>query len=179
MISTCISCQAVSQTDSAEPIKLSAMPEGPWEKVLIDFYGPLTSEEHLLVVIDRYSRFPEVEIVKSTRASIDIPKLNRIFPMHGIPKIVMSDNGPPFLSAAFARYAITLGFKHQFGTPYWPQANGEVKKFNQCLGNAIQIAASEGKVWKQELQRYLFQYRVTPHSITSVAPCKLLFNRKL
>ena len=38
---------------------------------------------------------------------------------------------------------------------------------------------SEGKVWKQELQRYLFQYRVTPHSITSVAPCELLFNRKL
>jgi len=91
----------------------------------------------------------------------------------------MSDNGPPFSSAEFARYATTLGFTHQFSTPYWPQANGEVERFNQCLGKAIQIAVSEGKVWKQELQRYLFQYRVTPHSITSVAPCELLFNRKL
>jgi len=178
-ISTCISCQAVSQADPPEPIKLSAMPEGPWEKVHIDFYGPLPSGEHLLVVVDRYSRFPEVEIVKSLRASIVIPKLDRIFSVHGIPKIVMSDNGPPFSSAEFARYATTLGFTHQFSTPYWPQANGEVERFNQCLGKAIQIAVSEGKVWKQELQRYLFQYRVTPHSITSVAPCELLFNRKL
>ena len=178
-INTCISCQAVSQADPPEPIKLSAMPEGPWERVHIDFYGPLPSGEHLLVFIDRYSRFPTAEIVKSTRASIVIPKLDRIFSVHGIPKIVMSDNRPTFSSAEFARYATTLGFTNQFSTPYWPQANGEVERFNQCLGKAIQIAVSEGKVWKKELQRYLFQYRVTPHSITSVAPCELLFNRKL
>ena len=178
-ISTCISCQAVGQAAPPEPVKLSAMPEGPWEKVHIDFYGTLPSGEHLLVVIDRYSRFPEVEIVKSTKASIVIPKLDRIFSVHGIPKIVMSDNGPPFSSAEFARYASTLGFTHQFSTPYWPQANGEVERFIQCLGKAFQIAVSEGKVWKQELQRYLFQYRITPHSITGVAPCELLFNRKL
>ena len=134
---------------------------------------------HLLVFIDRYSRFPEVEIVKSTRAAIVIPKLYRIFSVHGIPKIVMSGTGPPFSSVEFARYATTLGFTHQFSAPYWPQANGEVERFHQCLEKAIQIAVLEGKVWKQELQRYLFQYRVTPHSITSVAPCELLFNRKL
>ena len=178
-ISTCISCQAVSQANPPEPVKLSEMPNGPWEKVHMDFYGPLPSGEQLLVVIDRYSRFPEVEIVKSTKASIVIPKLDRIFSVHGIPKIVMSDNGPPFSSAEFARYATTLGFTHHFSTPYWPQANGEVERFNRCLGKAIQIAVSEGKVWKQELHRYLFQYRVTPHSITSVAPCELLFNRKV
>ena len=178
-ISTCISCQAVSQANTPEAVKLSEMPNGPWEKVHMDFYGPLPSGEQLLVVIDRYSRFPEVEIVKSTKASIVIPKLDRIFSVHGIPKIVMSNNGPPFSSAEFARYATTLGFTHQFSTPYWPQANGEVERFNWCLGKASQIAVSEGKVWKQELHRYLFQYPVTPHSITSVAPCELLFNRKV
>ena len=52
-ISTCISCQAGGQAAPPEPIKLSAMPEGPWEKVHIDFYGPLPSGEHLLVVINR------------------------------------------------------------------------------------------------------------------------------
>ena len=45
---------------------------------MIDFYGPLPSGEYLLVLIDRYSRFPEVEIVKSTKASVIILKLDRI-----------------------------------------------------------------------------------------------------
>ena len=34
---------------------------------MIDFYGPLPSGEYLPVLIDRYSRFPEVAIVKSTK----------------------------------------------------------------------------------------------------------------
>ena len=82
-INTCISCQAVGQAAPPEPVKLSAMPEGPWEKVHIDFYGPLRSGKHLLVVIDRYSRFPEVEIVKSTKASIVIPNWIKYFPCMG------------------------------------------------------------------------------------------------
>ncbi len=36
---------------------------------------------------------------------------------------------------------------------------------------------SEGKALKQELHRFLLQYRTTPHSTTKVAPCELLFNR--
>ena len=62
----------------------------------MDFYGPLPSGEYLLVVIDRYSRFPEVEIVKSTKASIIILKLDRIFSVHGIPNVIKTDNGSPF-----------------------------------------------------------------------------------
>jgi hypothetical protein len=52
----------------------------------------------MLVVIDAYSRFPEVEIVSSTSAKSTILKLERIFATHGIPKVLKSDNGPPFQS---------------------------------------------------------------------------------
>ena len=60
----------------------------------------------------------------------------------------MSDNGPPFSSTEFARYTTILGINHQFNTPYWPQANGEIERFNKCLGKVIQTAVSEGKLWK-------------------------------
>ena len=63
---------------------------------MIDFYGPLPSGEYLLVLIDRYSRFPEVEIVKSTKASVIILKLDRIFSVHEIPEIIKPDNRSPF-----------------------------------------------------------------------------------
>jgi len=49
-----------------------------------------------LVVIDAYSRFPEVEIVHSTNGKGTISKLDRIFATHGVPKVLKSDNNPPF-----------------------------------------------------------------------------------
>ena len=174
---SCIACQAVGRPAPPEPLHLQDMPKGPWEKVHIDFYGPLPSGDYLLVVIDRYSRFPEVEIVRSTKASVVIPKLDKIFSVHGIPETVKTDNGPPFSSDDFDRYLKTLGITFEPSTPCWPQANGEVERFNQPLGKALQTAVTEGKVWRQELYRFLLQYRTTPHSTTKVAPCELMFNR--
>ena len=67
---------------------------GPWQKVHFDFNGPLPSGENLLVCIDRYSRYPEVEMVRSTKAASVMPLLDKIFSVHGLPHQVISDNGP-------------------------------------------------------------------------------------
>ena len=142
---SCIACQAVGRPAPPEPLHLQDMPKGPWEKVHIDFYGPLPSGDYLLVVKDRYSRFPEVEIVRSTKASVVIPKLDKIFSVHGIPETVKTDNGPPFSSDDFDRYLKTLGITFEPSTPCWPPANGEVERFNQPLGKALQTAVTEGK----------------------------------
>ena len=75
-IDNCITCQAVGKLPPQEPISGTTMPKGPWETVHIDFYGPLPTGEYLLVAIDRYSRYPEVEVVRSTKASTIIPKLD-------------------------------------------------------------------------------------------------------
>ena len=93
-IDRCIPCQATGQPNPPEPLQMSDMPQGPWEKVHADFYGPLPSGEYLLIVLDRYSRYPEVEIVRSTKASSIIPKFDKIFATHGIPITMTTDNGP-------------------------------------------------------------------------------------
>ena len=97
---------------------MTDMPTGPWETVHLEFYGPLPSGEYLLVAIDRYSRFPEVEIVKSPKASVVIPKLEKIFVTHGIPSIVKTDNGSHFNGEEYSRYLKALGIKPQFSTPF-------------------------------------------------------------
>ena len=129
IICICMTSQAVRQANLPEPVQLSEMPNGLWKRVHIDFYGPLSSREQLLLVINRYCWFSEVQFVQSIKNLIVLLTLDRILSVHGIPKIVMSDNGPPFSSAEFARYATTLGFTHQFSTPYLQQANGEVGRF--------------------------------------------------
>ena len=176
-IKRCIPCQATGRPDPPQPLTMSELPNGPWQKLHIDFYGPLPSGEYLLVVIDRYSRFPEVEIVRSTKASTVIPKLDKIFAMHGLPSSVTSDNGPPFNGDDYDRYLKHLGIKRDPSTPKWPQGNSEVERFNQTIGKALKTAKIEGRVWQQEINRFLLQYRTTPHSTTKVPPAELLFNR--
>jgi hypothetical protein len=53
----------------------------------IDLTGPFTNNEYLLVVIDYYSRFPEVEIVRSSTSATIINKLRKIFAVHKITKL--------------------------------------------------------------------------------------------
>ena len=45
------------------------------------------------------------------------------------------------------------------------------------LGNVIRTALLEKRKWKQELKRFLLNYRTTPHSTTKIPPATLLFNR--
>ena len=121
----------------------------------------------------------EVEIVSSTSAAAAIPKLDKIFATHGIPDLLKIDNGPPFTSHAFKVFATELGFKHRKITPLWPKANAEAERFMRTLGKAIRTARTEQKNWEKELQKFLRNYRSTPHSSTGKSPAELLMGRQI
>jgi hypothetical protein len=62
MIKTCRACQIMANPNQAPPVNTTKLPDRPWTKLGIDLAGPFTNNEDLLVVIDYYSRFPEVEM---------------------------------------------------------------------------------------------------------------------
>ena len=49
-----------------EPMQRVEPPSGPWQDVAIDVLGPFPSGEKLLVVVDYYSRFFEVVVMRTT-----------------------------------------------------------------------------------------------------------------
>nr|XP_058973198.1 uncharacterized protein K02A2.6-like [Pocillopora verrucosa] len=61
-VDSCLPCQATttSKAERLEPLKMTQLPNAPWKELAMDFLGPLPSGEYLMVVIDEYSRFPEV-----------------------------------------------------------------------------------------------------------------------
>ena len=180
-VDSCLSCQAATTGNAQrlEPLQMTPLPRAPWKELSMDFLGPLPSGDYLMVVIDEYSRFPEVEIVTSTSARSTIPKLDAIFARQGIPDVLKSDNGPPFNGTDFKNFAEHLGFQHRKITPLWPRANGEAERFMTTLEKCIRAATVEHKNWKQELNKFLRQYRATPHSTTGISPCEALNQRKL
>ena len=80
-------------------IKMSTTPEDdkappqPWYTFNADFCGPFPNGEKLLVVIDSYCRYPEVEIMQSTTTTAVISTFQRIFARHGYPEELTTDNG--------------------------------------------------------------------------------------
>ena len=131
-VSECIPCQAATSNTKREPIAMSQLLSQPWKEISIDFCD-LPTGEHLLVIIDDYTRFPVVEIVTSTSSQAVVPHLDCVFALFGVPEVVRTDNGPPFNSHYFAQFAKYLGFNHRRVTPHWPQANGEVERFMRVL----------------------------------------------
>ena len=62
---------------------MSELPSGPWENISIDFCGPLPSGNYLFVMVDEYSRYPIVEIVKSVSVRYIIPILDKVISTFG------------------------------------------------------------------------------------------------
>ena len=174
LLGQCIACQANYNSKQREPLQMTELPNRPWQNVCVDFYGPLPSQQFLLGIMDEYSRFPEVEIVRSEAAATVVPVLDKLFSSRGIPEKLKTDNGPPFNGFEFEQFADYLGFEHQKVTPRWPEANGCAESFMKTLGKVCKCAQLEHRSWKQELYKFLRNYRATPHTTTGVAPATML-----
>jgi len=84
---SCLACQAATYKKIHEPLQMSELPADVWHSLCADFCGPFPNGFYLLVVMDEYSRFPVVEMVRSTSAQSTIEKLDATFSMFGVPYI--------------------------------------------------------------------------------------------
>ena len=162
-----------------EPLRPTAMPDKPWQDIHIDLCGPFPTGESLLVCEDACTRWPEVVILKTTTSAVIISHLKKIFAAQGILVTVISDNGPQFVSEEFEALLRDYGIAHRKVTPYWPQANAQVERFNRTIEKAIRGAHVEGKDWRKELFTFLLNYRATPHAMTGVSPALLHLGREI
>ena len=84
-------------------------PENVFQHCSANFKGPISGEYYLRVLIDNLSRYPVVQIVKSTGFSDLKPKLDDTFGMFGVPESITHDGGPPYNSGEWKRYAREQG----------------------------------------------------------------------
>ena len=68
----CYGCQLVTKETIIPPVKTTRLPERPWQDPALDLLGPLPTGEHLLVLIDYFSRWVEVDVIYSTTSEVII-----------------------------------------------------------------------------------------------------------
>ena len=172
-------CQAVTPTSANPFVKSTMMSTKPWRYLAVDLMGPLPRGESLLVTVDYFSRWIEVDVVKCTTSSVVIGCLEKHFSRHGIPEMLRTDNGPNLVSSEVEKFLNELGINHVKTTPLWPWANGEIERQKMSLLKYMRVAQVEENPWQRELQKYLLVYRSTPHTITGTSPADLLYERKI
>ena len=74
------------------------IPKSLWLSAAVDLCSPFPTGEILLILVDYYSQFRFVEILKNTSSANIISKLLKIFSVHGLPEILRSDNGGGILN---------------------------------------------------------------------------------
>lgn len=178
-VTACDGCRLVGLPSKPEPMKRRELPAKPWIDVALDFLGPLPTGEYILVVIDYYSRYKEIEVMKHITAEETIVRLHKIFTRLGFPVTLTLDNARQFISTTFENYCSRNGIHLNFSTPYWPQENGLVERQNRSLLKRLQISHAMGRDWKSDLQEYLMMYYTSPHSVTGKTPTELCYGHTI
>ena len=126
----CRMCKSVKSTPTVALLHPWAWPSRPWQRVHVDFAGPLKGSM-FFVLVDAHSKWPEVVEMKTTSAMKTIEVMRALFAAYELPEQVVSDNGPQFSSEEFKDFMKGNHIKHMLSTPYHPSTNGLAERFIQ------------------------------------------------
>ena len=178
-VETCHPCQAATATTHRDPLVPTDPPTDVWTDLAADHWGPTPLNTHMLVVIDKLSRFPEVVEVSGTSAQANIAAFDTIFSRHGFCKTLTTDNGPPFNgndSHELQVYFKWAGIEHNpTMSAEDPEANGLAEAFMKIVKKIWHTCTITKRDAMAEINKRLLAYRATPHPTTGKAPAELMY----
>ncbi|XP_062534191.1 uncharacterized protein K02A2.6-like [Armigeres subalbatus] len=179
-VKDCQTCCMLSRRNPPLPFSSRDLPDGPWEIVQTDFLSiPGYGSGDFLTVVDTYSRYLFVVEMRRKTAEATNAALCDIFKLWGCPRILQSDNGPPFNSSTFCSYWENKGVKVRKSIPMSPQSNGLVERQNQSLVKAVSASTIDGSNWRTSLETYVHNHNtLIPHARLKVTPFELLVGFK-
>lgn len=177
-VAACAACQQGRPSEPEVPLFSWSIPAEPWSRIHIDFAGPF--EGYMwLIVIDAYTKWIEVAKMKKITTVATCNKLREIFGRCGIPRTLVSDNGPQLTSDEFKVFCSTNSIQHILGTPYHPKTNGLAERAVRTFKERMTAGRMTSPDLNIRLQRFLLSYRNTPQKSTGRPPAELMCGRRL
>ena len=156
--------------------------EQPFQRIAMDVVGPLPHTQRgnrfILTICDYATRYPEAIALPSVEAPRVAKELVNLFSHVGIPDEILTDQGTNFMSTMMEEIYRMLHIKRIRTTPYHPQTDGLVERFNGTLKGMLKKFVSRSqKDWDEYLPYLLFAYREVPQETTGFSPFELLYGR--
>lgn len=185
-IKSCPECQLACSGGKVGRAPLISLPiiDIPFERIAMDVVGPLeksrSGNRFMLVICDYATRYPEVFPLRNVKAKQVATALLKLFSRVGIPREVLTDQGTNFRSQLLKQVYRLLGIKAIKTTPYHPQTDGLVERYNRTLKSMLcKFVSDTGSDWDQWIPYLLFAYREVPQSSTGFSPFELLYGRQV
>ena len=176
---TCTSCAAKARPKKTPQAAMGTVRVGaPMERIAVDLMGPLNETErhnrYILVVQDYFSKWVEAYPVPNEQATTVAEKIaSEWVCRYGAPQSLHSDQGTNFESAVFQGMCEVLGIEKTRTTPFRPQSDGQVERFNATL-QKILASTAERCHWDWDLMvpYAVMAYRATKHSSSGLTPTR-------
>ena len=112
-----------------------------------------------LIVVDSYSKWPEVLRCRKPTTATTINYLHELFARFGVVDCLVSDNATQFTLSEFKEFCKTYQIKHITTPQNHPRSNGQAECFMDMLKRALKKAY--GSPTEKSLQQFLQVYRIT------------------
>lgn len=181
-VKNCDSCQRRGKPQTHQllhPIPVHS----PFYQIGIDFVGPLpktsNGNKYIIVAMDYLTKWPEAKAVpRATAEETEKFIYEDIICRHGCPQKILTDRGTHFNNQIIDRLTKRFEIKHLLSTPYHPQTNGLVERFNRTLCESLAKLVKQVEQWDQFIQPVLFAYRTSKQSTTKISPFYLTYGRE-
>lgn len=179
-VRSCDVCKLVQSAEKQKEYGEWPTTNFPFERVHIDLFDFQKNE--YLVVFDDYSKYVEVKLVNNYNTYNVIGELRILFAQFGLPKNIVSDNGPPFNAHEFKKFWEANGVNVLNSPPYNPESNGTAERGVETAKNSFKKfmldSKNERKTKKFMIDNFLMNYRNTPCTVTKCSPSDLIFKYK-
>ncbi|XP_061993668.1 uncharacterized protein LOC133711581 [Rosa rugosa] len=154
-VSECIICQrnhyeAISPPGLLQP---NSIPTEAWLNISLDFIDGLPvnfGKSDILVVVDRLTKYGHFVALSHPYTAKTIAEVfvREVFHLHGMPKEIISDRDPTFLSTFWKEFFAIQGTKLCYSTTYHPQTDGQTESLNRVLEQYLRCTICEKVIKK-------------------------------
>ena len=182
--STCPKCARRKTPSRSNRAPLRGVSTGyPMQIVAVDIVGPIspgeTTNRYILVASDYFTRWVEAYAIPNQEAVTVADKLiDEFFCRFSIPLQLHSDQGRQFEADVMREVCRLLQINKTRTTPYHPQSDGLVERFNRTLINMLAATVQDHPTqWESHLKKMCMAYNTSVHPSTGFSPFYLMFGR--
>ncbi|CAB0017172.1 unnamed protein product [Nesidiocoris tenuis] len=178
-VKNCEGCQKTRPTGPAEsPVYFWNTPLEKWSRLHVDYAGPFEGK-YWFILMDATSKWLEVIPVNHPSTAKTISVMREIFTRFGVPKSIVSDNGPQFTSHEFEKFCRNNNILHIKSTPYHPRTNGLAERAVRTFKERMKASRNDRGDVELKVQKFLISYRNAIHSTTGRSPASMLLGRQI